>query len=165
VTRLLALDFDGVLNSARFYDKKHPGVLPLDPAAVQLLNTLLDRSGALVVVSSTWRLGDDLMGLWSKLESVGFRGKVVGVTPDLSRRPKVSKIYRPVPRGEEIQAFVDEWEAAREPIESLVILDDDPDMAHLSHRLVQTNFREGLTIVHVDRAVRMLADGTDWRKA
>jgi hypothetical protein len=143
--KLLFLDFDGVLNSEPFYRVKASGVLPLDPAAVALLNELVRRARARVVVSSSWRLGRrvTVASLRRTLEEVGFSGRVVGKTPELVGQP----------RGLEIQAYLNGWKG--KAVESFVILDDDADMVHLSHRLVKTTFRTGLTAQHVDRAVAM----------
>lgn len=142
-TSLVFLDFDGVLNSERFYRVKPNGVMGLDPEAVAILNTLIERTGAEVVVSSSWRIGDTVQGLTEKLVSVGFTGKVIGVTPDLFSRP----------RGEEIQAWLDAHPATHR---RLVVIDDDADMVHLTRRLVQTRFATGLTAEDVDRAVEIL---------
>ena len=59
--RIVFLDFDGVLNShayfnartEKFEDVGEAG--ELDPTAVERLNRIIDATGALVVVSSSWR--------------------------------------------------------------------------------------------------------------
>ena len=56
------------------------------------------------------------------------------------------------PRGLEIQAWMDSRNVKTEDV---VILDDDADMAHLSHRLIRTSFNTGLTSGHVDAAIAL----------
>ena len=150
--RIVFLDFDGVLNSTAWYVHRHESGQSLalahgkeeeiDPAAVALLNQLLDRSGALVVISSTWRMLG-LMECKDVLHARGFTGKVVDVTPRSSHGV----------RGREIQAWLD---AYHRPVERFVILDDESDMEHLMPRLVQTSQPVGLTQADVNRAVAML---------
>jgi HAD domain in Swiss Army Knife RNA repair proteins len=153
--RVVFLDFDGVLNHEAFYRAKGPGVLGLDPTRVALVNEIVARTGAHVVVSSTWRMGTTLSSLRDTLGSVGFTGRVIGKTPDLSAQWKEgSLVMAAKERGDEIQAWIDGFR--RHPVASFVILDDDGDMAHLKHRLVRTTFAEGLTREHVERAVEML---------
>ena len=158
--KLLMLDFDGVLNSERFYKKKGPGVLPLDPYAVSLLNTVVLRARCRVVVSSSWRLGPrvTVASLQRTLDSVGFVGRVVGKTPDLGGRldPETKLWVDAQPRGMEVQAYLDGWKG--KPIESFACVDDDEDFAHLTPRLVRTNFRDGLMPEHVERLVELLGE-------
>lgn len=145
--RVIFLDFDGVLNSHEWQLRRHESrrergaTLGLDPAAVGLLNQLIDRTGAQVVVSSVHRK-DGLRHCRRLLTRCGFTGEVIGQTPDLQTL-----------RGLEIQAWLD----AQEAPDTFVILDDDSqDMAHLLDRLIQTGFHNGLTQAHVDAAVKML---------
>ena len=60
---VLFLDIDGVLNSFEFAmssEGKRESLLPdaecLDPKAVAVLQTILEQTKCLVVISSTWRL-------------------------------------------------------------------------------------------------------------
>lgn len=92
--KVLFLDFDGVINSTAFHEtreKQKPNFEPaklsmewwaegIDPDAVGRLNGLLKRTGAKVVVSSSWRLGTDRAWLQRVLEMRGFEGDVIGIT-------------------------------------------------------------------------------------
>lgn len=145
---LIFLDFDGVLNSHAWIDRRPKGVSKcdlginqFDPAAVGLLNQLIVRTGADIVISSTWRM-DGLHSCKSLLDQRGFIGKVVAATPVLQRE-----------RGHEIQWWLDH---AQIKPEHIVILDDDGDMVHLAPWLVQTQFEHGLQQQHVDRACELL---------
>lgn len=148
--RIVFLDFDGVLNSEAWFRRQYVQTgsaqggwrgSALDPGAIVLLNQLLARSGAACVITSVWRYRG-VRSCRDVLRRRGFAGRVLGVTPHLDAE-----------RGHEIQAWLDH---VSRPVERFVILDDDSDMAHLYHRLVQTDARLGLTQDHVDRAVRML---------
>jgi hypothetical protein len=88
------LDIDGVLNSKQWYAHDaatHEGISPLsterklwehsiDPDCVQRLNRILQQTGAVVIVSSSWRKKHALSEIVSILESRGFRGEVDGAT-------------------------------------------------------------------------------------
>lgn len=134
------LDFDGVLNSHQ-WAKEHGGLKSLDPRNIAVLNELLRRSGAKIVVSSTWRL-QGLGEVRRVLSKAGCIGEVIGVTPILTSV-----------RGREIQAWLTEHS---ELVSSFVILDDDSDMEHLRPRLVKTSFDEGLQLHHLDVALAKL---------
>lgn len=150
--RVLFLDIDGVLNSAEWFEKTkdvRSGLSRIDelqemlePRAVALLNDLLASTGAIVVLSSSWRIAYGMGFIQRALMKRGFTGRLRDKTPTIGS-----------PRGREIQAWLDR---RREPVESFVILDDGSDMLHLSHRLVQTSWGTGLQVEHVERAVVML---------
>ena len=158
--KIIFLDFDGVLNSWRFFKDSHANGLLLfrpadqiDPKAIRWLNELITKSGAKVVVSSAWRLLHTLDELRAMLGEKGFAGEVIDRTESLSwqmveRGPIVAKAQR----GDEI----DLWVRAHAEVESFVILDDDSDMAMHAGRLVQTSCRKGLKQIHVEQAIALL---------
>jgi hypothetical protein len=168
--KLIFLDFDGVLNSTPWYTRRKQSqatgeMRSIDPAAVGLLNQLVDRTGAKVVVSSTWRMGG-LHFVRTVLAERGFCGKVISITPQLcdgdgrielvraaKLSPKELIVSVSPPRGLEIQHWLDERDVKPEGI---VIIDDDADMAHLSPFLVKTNFEDGLTQENVEDAIMKL---------
>lgn len=148
---LIFLDVDGVLISHRWIAvlPKHlrGGVIrTFDPSAMARLNRLVRETCASVVVSSTWRL----MGVGpfrDTMRAQGYTGTILGRTPVLGGSRQ---------RGYEIAAWRIEHRAEER---RFVILDDSSDMAHLRHRLVQTNFDTGLLDEHVERAIAMLRRG------
>lgn len=149
---ILFLDVDGVLNSRRFFVNRYDGANPdgmtweeaqIDAAAVEILNRILRETAADVVISSTWRLMHRLPDLRGILRRRGLVGRIIGRTPDLNDKP----------RGLEIQAWLD---TQREQPPTFCIVDDDEDMAHLSHRLVRTSFEHGLTDAEASRMIAML---------
>lgn len=146
--KIIFLDIDGVLNNAEFFRNNvpPPGRDPddqLDPAGVRRLNIICARTGAVVVISSTWRILYKNAAMRGILGNAGFTGKLVGVTGE-----NVGT------RGDQIAKWLANYQ--RHPIESFVILDDNSDMGALKHRLVQTLYEDGLQDVHVERAVEML---------
>jgi hypothetical protein len=150
--KVVFLDFDGVLNSSTFIDF---GVAlftadQIDARAVTILNGLLERSGAKVVVSSSWRRIHTIEALLELLRARGFTGEIVGVTPSLHLSPDGI----PRVRGHEIQMWLDEQPT---PVERFVILDDDSEMAGVAHRLVRTDPAVGLCREHAVKALAMLA--------
>jgi hypothetical protein len=142
--RVVFLDIDGVLAPIRRWDRYGD----LDPACVRVLNEILARGGAEVVVSSTWRYGKTIAELQEMLEAEGFTGRVLDKTP--TGAPGAE-------RGEEIAA----WLAAHAVV-GYVIIDDHADMGDLRARLVQTQPAQGLQPADAARALAVLlrpADG------
>ena len=86
------LDIDGVLNSKQWYAHdaaSHEVISPtdrklwehsIDPDCVRRLNRILQQTGAVVIVSSSWRKTHALSEIVSILESRGFRGDIDGAT-------------------------------------------------------------------------------------
>lgn len=142
--KIVFLDFDGVLNSLSFC-RAFPqrGLIGLDEVAVQRVRKICFRTGAKIVVSSSWRIIHALEDLQYRLGALGLpMDWVIGVTPKHLKS-----------RGHEIQTWLDE----HPEVTNFVILDDDSDMAHLMDRLIQTTFEDGLLEKHVKLAVEMLA--------
>jgi hypothetical protein len=136
--RVIFLDFDGVLAPIRRWDRYGD----LDPACVRVLNDVVARSGADVVVSSTWRHGKTVAELQEILKSHGFAGCVLDKTP--AGEPGAD-------RGDEISAWL-----AQHAVSAYVIIDDHSDMGPLRHRLVQTRPADGLRPVDGERAIAIL---------
>lgn len=169
--RIIFLDVDGVLNHVAF--RKTTSVISpvgtppelrglqlIDPDAVERLNALVEKTGAEVVLSSSWRVrGVD--GMQTILAAAGFRAELVDRTPLRAEYdPAVYERLRgepPVdeyswPRGYEIQQWLDD----HHDVESIVILDDASSMEHLMPWLVQTSLRDGLLDTHIDMAIEVL---------
>jgi hypothetical protein len=105
--KVIFLDIDGVLNCKA---TRNPRNLPyvVDPKLLRRFKRLLDRTGAKVVLSSTWRY--DPAGLFSARHAgIPF----VGVTPDMPRRP----------RRDEVLA----WLSGHPRVKRYVIIDDEDD--------------------------------------
>jgi len=146
--RVVFLDFDGVLNSRAFLVRPEGSGDRLDPAAVSRLDQLAKRSGAKVVVTSTWRLKYSLSELSLMLREHGFEGEIIGATPAL-HLPGACDIE--FVREQEIRSWLDEHPS----VTDYVVL-DDLFLEALAHVQVKTEFEEGLTEEHVEIALSVL---------
>lgn len=137
----------------------------IDAPTIPRLNAITDRTGAKIVISSTWRRArhpEDASPTARMRRILGLHGAtgdVIGVTPSLLEEipcanPDGSSAWFAKPRGLEIQAWLD----AHPEVTSFVILDDNSDMAYLGHRLVQTTWERGLQDEHVAAACALFGD-------
>ena len=138
--KVLFLDIDGVLNSARSCVANNgypmnltPHDLPMfDQVAVAMVRGLCARARVSVVISSAWRLTHH----WDAI------GRALDL-PTMDRTPSLLG-----PRGREIEA----WLTAHPQVREWAILDDDPDMLpEQLPRFVQTDGREGLSFANFER--------------
>lgn len=164
--RIIFLDIDGVLNSARSHQAflyrtigdalkedtlKHGYVealtrATLDPVGVDLINCLVRETKAKIVVSSSHRLlfRNDIDSVAEYMDKLGIIGEIIGVTPNLNNQP----------RGQEIHDWIIMSAYA---LESYVIFDDDADMLEeqLPH-FIQTSWQDGLSMENYTRAIKIL---------
>lgn len=156
--KLIFLDFDGVLNSRTFFnaqknrDKDDKLVLVdydemFDTKAVALINQLVEKTKAEVVVSSSWRILHDLEDLNKILKKFGATFEAIDVTPRLYEE-----------RGIEIQTYLDYVASKGDIVESFIIIDDDSDMAHFrnTNHFIKTTFEWGFTEWHLKEAIKVL---------
>lgn len=174
--KVVFLDIDGVLNHEDWYVKRHSIVdahsiksqypfYEFDPESVAHLNSIVERTGCKVVVSSTWRLGRSIEELSSILEKCGFKGEIIDKTPHF-HADKFS-----VPRGCEIEWWLKQkgfqrinWSReeqektlASSQVKNYVILDDDSDMLlSQQEHFVKTSWKSGLSQEKADIAVKIL---------
>ncbi|QJI52419.1 hypothetical protein [Psychrobacillus phage Perkons] len=143
--KLIFLDIDGVMNSGFSKRSDKHFSLAFDDNAVTNLKQILERTGAMIVVSSTWRLGEAIKSLKEDIFiHYGLDKYIVGVTP----------YYQETIRGLEIADYLAHQH--NQVIESFVILDDDTDMGSFTDRLVKTNAIYGLTVTDSMNAIRLL---------
>lgn len=143
---ILFLDVDGVLNHEEtFLDRKREDMIA--PECAARLFGLLERTGAKVVLSSSWR---GLPGLEARLEKAGVMAHVISRTPHNVTNDQV--------RGHEIEAWLMSHPT---PPTRYAIVDDESDM--LPEQLpffVQTDFRKGgLLDEHVAKLEQILRAG------
>ncbi|MDE7264993.1 MAG: hypothetical protein K2N52_01805 [Clostridia bacterium] len=153
--KIIFLDIDGVLNS-RIYDGKRDKSrqTDIDETRLPLVKSIVDRTGAKIVLSSTWRVHWDKNpdkcdedGAYINSTFAKFGLEVYGKTPDLGID---------FDRPEEISAWL---ECAAEEIKSFVIIDDYRyAWGKLSDNFVKTNpnFGLGLEEEHVKQAIEIL---------
>lgn len=152
--KVIFLDFDGVVVCLPVeWDRLENGrgVHALNRAAVARLNDLVERTGAGVVVSSSWRLHQSVEHLTGYLRRAGFRGQVLDKTPD--RHAWGAEEWQ---RGDEIMA----WLKLNPQVTSYVALDDDFDHgAFPADRWVLVKdgwFAGGIQDEHVEAATAAL---------
>lgn len=157
--RVIFLDVDGVLNSEddlKIYREKNgiTGCILYDNVEerpLKLLKQIVDVTGAVIVLSSSWRLG------YGKTESI-FGGRLYEKV-SAALKANGMEIYDITPympgaqRGDEIK----QWLSKRQDVESFVILDDDSDMGeYVDTKLIQTTYKYGLLPEHVEVAIKKL---------
>lgn len=109
--KVIFLDIDGVLNVHMQKHDEYGAVF--HPQFVENLKTIIDKTGAKIVISSSWRHDglDRMKAMW---KDRNLPGEVIDITPYFNHYSI---------RGLEI----DKWNQEYKP-ENYVIIDDDSDM-------------------------------------
>lgn len=185
--KIIFLDFDGVLNSNNWYSRRFneigtsniSGKYPLyefDPLSIKELNRIIEQTGASVVVSSSWRVGNRIEDLQQMLDAVGFVGKVIDTTPRFRTKGtdnNQNAITYTIPRGCEIDWWLREtgkfkrinWSCElqieyldKAMVKNYVILDDDSDMLYgqREHYVKTDGYDSGLNKQTADIAIQIL---------
>jgi hypothetical protein len=101
--KVIFQDIDGVLNNydvLREASRGHDELslrTNLGKTHIERLNRLVSETGAVLVISSTWRKFHTVMEFREAFAERGFKGKIIDATPVLNKE-----------RGYEIQKFLDE---------------------------------------------------------
>ena len=158
--KVIFLDIDGVLN-INYRGERDDYGQQFHPHLVENLKTIIETTGAKIVISSTWRhRGLSVMkNMWMDRN---LPGEVIDITPHLDYRMDSGLWYSPI-RGVEIKDWLD-----KNSPDNYVILDDDKDMLpeQMSH-FVKTsgNTRHpdhvdgggyGLTKICANKAIEIL---------
>lgn len=147
--KVIFLDVDGVMNTDDFTDNidhsneqdwRQFWVNRFDPKAMAILNSIVAKTGAAIVLSSTIRLAMNLVDIKMVLGKAGFHGEVAGCTLYL----------KGASRGAEIKQWVDLYKPSK-----IAIIDDINDMEGLTEFLVKIDHSTGLTEEYVDRIVAL----------
>ena len=138
--KVIFLDIDGVMITT------NSPIGRFDPVCVKNLKQIMDRTGAYIVVSSTYRsLG--FVRLKELFAANGITKGLIGVTP----------VIQYGIRGEEIKQYIEE--ASLDPsstIDRFVIIDDNDNMGELRPYLIQTNGKIGLDERIRDKVIEFL---------
>jgi hypothetical protein len=144
--KIIFLDIDGVMNSINTRPQDPRGLADfLDPRNVSVLNAIVEATGAVVVVSSTWRLSTSFAALQASFAEAGCVAEIVDVTPDIDQRQRVL----------EVAAWL---ERQATPPSRFVVLDDDYDMPAFPDKLVRTSKQYGLSPRDLPAVLAILAD-------
>jgi len=168
MSKIIFLDIDGVLNSERQHDRcVNKGIAPVDgfgyafdPIAVDNLKRIVEKTGADIVISSSWKLWglDAMQRMWTRR---GLPGKVIDITPNTESDEMLLSVdldYMDIPaiKGSEIK----EWLTTRgHDVTHYAILDDLPDMLpEQESHFIQTDPRIGITEEDAEQIIKILTD-------
>lgn len=148
---VIFLDVDGVLNCRHTRIRTSDGWCFVDDYLVVRLKNLVARSGARVVLSSTWREG------WNQedeskndISFIELRNKFNEFGIEIFDRTGEMRMHR----WQSIKEYMER--PHEDPIEHYVIIDDWDDMGEYISHLVWTNPSTGLTDEDVEEALRIL---------
>lgn len=144
--KVIFLDIDGVMNGAASRPDHRRGFAAwLEPTNVAALNQIVAATGAVVVVSSSWRLAIPWDEMRAAFRDVGCLAELHDRTPDLDARDRQREVIA--------------WLTAQAvPPSRFVVIDDDFLMPDLPGALVRTSKLCGLTEHDVPAVLRRLAD-------
>lgn len=186
---LLFLDIDGVLNGS--YTQAAFETLPFpdsgnkeagyvydahaaDIIAAKLINQLCKSTGALIVLSSSWRIGFSMEQIPTMLETLGIDPSYV-----IGRTDTLHESGMTLVRGNQVQRFLDDiiTVEGRERmfkydmlgngvkfedkvvVQTYAIVDDDDDFLESQKgNFVKTTFLEGLQMIHIFALGRILSN-------
>ena len=180
--KIIFLDIDGVLNCESAYrngecqyqewiweDGRKDHYQRFCVRSKELLNKLIDETGAKIVISSTWRhSGIEFMKKVWVMEEMS--GEIIGITPSLRTKGL------DIPRGLEIAYFLNNdlqfnhinWDKGiqqeymdKSGVENYIIIDDDSDMLynqrkHFVHVLPSPRNKDGFNQHYYEIAKSML---------
>lgn len=160
--KVIFLGVDGVLNSKddllKYRENNTNRVVlysEVEDRPLKLLKQLVEKTGAKIVISSSWRIGCDRSGtdsvfgteLYDKLVQrlKDYDMEVFDITPLLSGINQ---------RENEICQWLQKHDGE---VEEFVIIDNEKDIHGLiESNLVETTYEHGLTEEHITRAIQLL---------
>jgi hypothetical protein len=152
--KIIFLDIDGVLNAD---DEEYEGAWRLSTAAILRINTVVQRTGAAIVLTSDWRRYHGVQRCTELLVAHGLRADIVDATPNLEQRRTVHEDdFDPTEYFERLRrSEIEAWLASHD-VEDFVVLDDLAvfDREHLN--MVLTDASAGLTEEDAVRAIAIL---------
>ena len=155
--KIIFLDFDGVMDTAyyghvlgkdgRSANDEFGAIF--DPNCVKCLKEIIDKTGAEIVVTSSWKslmTYRDMLNMW---EQRGLPGYVIDMTP-------VTSTCRH--RGDEIDAWLKE---CKEDCQYVIIddIDESNFNEHQLPRLIVVNPYHGLDKEAAEKAIELLQSG------
>lgn len=146
--KLIFLDIDGVLNCAETEERMPGNIYALDADFVERFLWVIEKTGAKVVLSSTWRLHEDTR---NAIKAAGI--EFFSCTPSIPMFGGAEQKER----GKEIMRWLathPEHKDAR-----YAILDDDSDF-YRWQPLFKTTWQRGLTQEIADAVIKHLNHGT-----
>jgi len=143
--KIIFLDFDGVIA----LEHKHEffgAEMRLSVRCISFLNKIIAKTGAVIVVTSSWRINRNVEKLQALLEDKGFVGRVIDMVEVLEDWFAT--------RDDEIKLWLN-----RNGMPDSFILIDDQDVPKFNSRLVKTKPNNGLSQEsEVGKAISLLND-------
>lgn len=168
ILKIIFLDYDGCINHEIFYrdranhwnkafERPYP-LSEIDERCVDLLNYIIQETGAKVVISSSWRHGRSVQELQNILEQLKFEGEIIDVTPSFSTYGDDEKC-----RGDEVAKWIADNEeligCKPEEYKNWVALDDDNDfLPQQKNNFIWVDPYIGITPKDAEAAIRILND-------
>jgi hypothetical protein len=151
--KVIFFDIDGVLNTTKT-TRMFCGFHFVDTRKVLRLREIVERTGAELVMSSSWRYGFEPGAFWYEKEGVAqleaeFRRlrcpKWIDVTPWLSGSKRQKEIFA--------------WLAVHPEVDEFIIIDDvGEELIFYNDRLVLTDPSEGLNKERMEFAIQLLGE-------
>ncbi len=162
--KVIFLDIDGVLNTKEWYSKvtndtpKDEYGYAFDPVAVANLDNIIKKTGAVIVISSSWKFYGvtKLKKMW-KLRNLP--GEIIDITPntisdDILLNANLDEMKLGVCRGNEIKEWLSKHKSE---ISNYVIIDDYEDLLpEQEDYTVLTNSLIGITEFDAEKAIKIL---------
>ncbi|WP_238885436.1 HAD domain-containing protein [Clostridium sp. YIM B02551] len=156
--KVIFLDIDGVLNSEEFFLNNKNQVI--DKNCVSILKNIVDTTGAVIVMSSGWKLwfDDDMMPQDDYSKSLyeilcEFDIKLFGKTPDFSNEEIITRKTFSHVKAKEIKVWLNE----HEDIDKYVVIDDlDMKDEEINTHLVRINGKTGITEEYAKAVIDMI---------
>lgn len=174
INKIIFLDVDGVLNHNAWFNWVHNhseflkegGHRHIDPRSVERIIEICDKTGAGIVMSSSWRL-------WEFYQTIKNLNRIRDLRPILERLVGITERTEDRFRGKEIADFLErcksgdfmtklgynlkkaDIEFSKNP--KYLILDDDNDM--LDEQLdyfIHTDDRVGISIKDIEKSIKIL---------
>lgn len=167
IPKLIFLDVDGVLNHELYYVEKDQQQRAdeigypqseFDPKTIQLLNSIVEQTGAKIVISSCWRNNRTIEELKELFKSVDLTDCIIGKTPNLAVYDLATKqrTHMSVPRGCEIAEYIETTYGYGAEVK-YVILDDDSDMLLCQQKnFIWIDGYAGLNETHIPMMLKLL---------
>jgi len=146
VTKVLFLDIDGVMNNSDHLDRGEE----IGEEFLDRLKTIINLTGAEIVLSSTWRLFET--NRKQVRQALATRNlDFIDVTKEIRGPKDEHGWHTSAKRSVEIL----EWLMRHPEVEKFAVIDDDPD-AEVENHFFQTSFKVGLTFDIVEKVVHHL---------
>ena len=147
--KIIFLDIDGVVCNQKCWKSREDedGHHIFDQNCLKLLEKIIEKTEAKIVISSTWRfLGLESLKDLFRLRGFKYYNQIIDITGEDNCRL----------RGVEIYQWIEEFKK-KEKLESYVIIDDDSDMLYWQRNyFVKTNTYKGINGHNANKAIKIL---------